>query len=501
MPFEFSVFALTMTCVSVLSIFLFIYPLLFRQKSFLTYVFSAMIASSVIWCVFYTLDIASTDFNEMYFFIKLQYIGIVLLPPLFLFFTIVFTKRYTLMKKTLIALIFSPAFIHYLFLLTNDFHKLFYEKMELNTGFPFVNIDLTYGPAFYSHTIYSYILIVIGIVFIISAYQKERKSKVKNALYEKQLFIGLLGTLPPILGNIIRVTKIIPQLVFIDLTPILFVFSFILFSYALFETGFLDIVPIARERIFDEMLDGMIILDDTQRIIDFNSQALTILFPSVKDSSSLFGQNFFKVLRDNYTSEEFTAIIDDLEDKADQLKKKIKAMYQTEITLVRPSAKIQQEYFDLHIIGLFNKKNSFIGYIIILRNISDRKNAEISLKQKTKMQELILRLLSHDLRGHLFTLQGYAEIAKESKDLNEIAESLLAIDVKGGAILKLIDQVTNYLRTQDMLRSEQLAKYDLSAIIEESISLVRPEAEAKHIQIVYTKPSGIKSYIYANMTI
>ncbi|MHA1972314.1 MAG: sensor histidine kinase [Candidatus Hodarchaeales archaeon] len=501
MPFEFSVFALIMACVSVISIFLLIYPLLFRQKSFLTYVFSAMIATSVIWCVFYTLDIASTNFDEIYFFIKLEYIGIVLLPPIFLYFCIVFTKHHTLMKKPLISLLFAPSVIHYLFLITNDYHYLFYKEISLNTDNPFVNMNLTYGPAFYSHTIYSYILIAIGIIFIVGAYKKEHHSEFKNKLYEKQLFIGFLATLAPIFGNIIRITKLIPNLVFLDLTPILFVFSFILFSYALFETGFLDIVPIARERIFDDMLDGIVVLDSHQRIVDLNAQAYNILFSSDLILSDLFGKNFFQILKTIFRDEELSSAIDTLENKANILKNEKGTVYQTEIAFSRPNQKMQQDYFDLHLISIYSKKRKFIGFIIIIRNISVRKNAEISLKQKTKMQELILRLLSHDLRSHLFTLQGYAEIAKESKDLKEIDESLHAIDVKGSAILSLIDQVTNYLRTQDNSRSEQMEKMNLAEIIEEAISLVSPEAESKNITLEFTMNKNLKNFIYANNTI
>ena len=47
-------------------------------------------------------------------------------------------------------------------------------------------------------------------------------------------------------------------------------------AWALFETKLLDIVPIARNRVFEEISDPLIILDEHLRTVDLNKSAIHV---------------------------------------------------------------------------------------------------------------------------------------------------------------------------------------------------------------------------------
>jgi diguanylate cyclase (GGDEF)-like protein len=63
----------------------------------------------------------------------------------------------------------------------------------------------------------------------------------------------------------------------LDWSPISTVFTGIIFAYIIFRYKFLDLVPVARAALVEQMLDGMIVLDDRQRIIDINLSARNLL--------------------------------------------------------------------------------------------------------------------------------------------------------------------------------------------------------------------------------
>jgi two-component system sensor histidine kinase KdpD len=123
-----------------------------------------------------------------------------------------------------------------------------------------------------------------------------------------------------------------------------------------------------------------------------------------------------------------------------------------------------------------------MGTILILRDVSARRDAEIMLRQKNQMQEIILQLLSHDLRNHLNVLKGYSELALSSGSEEDIQESLEAIEVKSTAILNTVNEVTNYLKFNKMLAG-MLQRINLNQILVETIEVLSPECATKKVTI------------------
>jgi len=485
MLFEFSLYALILGFVTLLGIFLLIYPIFFRSKSRLSGYFILLIASAVIWAFGYTLDIAITDLNAMVFLNYIQYIGIVTLPVFFFFFILYLTKEYAFIEKPLLLLLFFPPLIHYTLMFTNDFHHLFYLTTVFNPGAPFARIDYQYGPFFYSNTIYSYILLVSAIVLIV---QKYRSISEQERLLQKQLLIFLLGAAFPIIGNIVRVSGI-GELNFIDLTPVAFIFAFVLFTYALFEVGFLDILPISKKKVFEDIHDILIVLNTKLNIIDINKAAREGLFSNLTPEE-IFNQDFqdvFKNLKQHRLN--FGINLDILYSGMVRVINNEIEIFDHDIVFVDSSETVQKRYFNILATPL-RQANKVVGIILFIRDIGARREAETLLRQKNQMQDVILQLLSHDLRNHLNVLKGYSELAIETKDMDEVKESLEAIDVKSSAILNTINQVTEYLKIDD-LKTQLFQKLDLNQVIVDSIEVLSPECARKKVRCKFTPSSNI----------
>ncbi|MFX1517599.1 MAG: histidine kinase N-terminal 7TM domain-containing protein, partial [Promethearchaeota archaeon] len=293
--YEFTPFGVVMGAVTVLAIGIAIYPLIFRPKSRLIFHFVSLIGSNVIWSTGYTLQIFATDQTLKFFWVKVEYIGIVLIAPLFLYFVLVFTQRIKIAKKPIMGFLFFPPFLHWLLLATNESHGLFYKSVTINTEGPFKTLTAEYGPIFYSHTVYSYLLILFAFLLLIRTYLEISNTPGGNVIFHKQILILIIGTIFPLIGNLIRIFHI-PPFTFIDLTPIAFMICYILFFYAIFEIGFLDIVPFAHQSIIRNLADiGIVATTADNLIVDINEKACQYIFEGEK-CPNIIGTNLFSIL-------------------------------------------------------------------------------------------------------------------------------------------------------------------------------------------------------------
>ena len=339
-------------------------------------------------------------------------------------------------------------------------------------------------------------MVLLGVYFLAKTYVLESKA---NVLYRKQLSVLLISVIFPLIGNIIRVFKIIEPIAFLDLTPMFFIICYVLFSLALYEMGFLDIVPIARQRVFEEISDGLIVIDQNQRLVDLNRAARQILF-STTDISKVFRRNVLNVLKEQSSQETSYIKIDEIQMGLDKIESGESSSYSTELEFLLPQRKIQKIFYHLLVTPLKQKDDKLIGFVGILSDITDRKEAERSLQEKSNLQELILKLLSHDLRNHLNVLKGYSELATDTSETEELKEYLKAIDIKSDATIHLIEEVTSYLKVENMLRSQQFEKYDLKEIVNRIIQQLKPEFDITNIQVDIKLPSS-SANVLANLAI
>jgi signal transduction histidine kinase len=86
----------------------------------------------------------------------------------------------------------------------------------------------------------------------------------------------LLGALIPITGNILYIFDLSP-VEGVDLTPFLLTITGVLYLLAVLRYRLFDIRRVARTVIVEKMRDGMLIIDEKQRVVDINPSALHLL--------------------------------------------------------------------------------------------------------------------------------------------------------------------------------------------------------------------------------
>lgn len=215
-------------------------------------------------------------------FENIIYIGTCFLPLTVFFTSLIFTNTKITFKKSYLLLLVIPI-LSLVVLWTNDLHHLFY--IQYSSSFT----DTIYGPYFYVHSVYTYLLLIIGIgrLLIFS---------IRTAgFFSKQSLLISIGLACPVIVNVLgSFLKLIPMTVFV--TPISFSVSIICFALAIFKFDFLGIAPIALRKIADRMSDSYLVLNDDGTITDFN-QTFLVTF-KIKDIA-LRGQNFDTFCKNN----------------------------------------------------------------------------------------------------------------------------------------------------------------------------------------------------------
>jgi len=216
------------------------------------------------------LETSSITVAEKILWAKLEYVGGIFSPALFLTFVLRFTEKDKFLSTRYLLLYFLPPLATLALLLINKTQHLVW------SGFSPICTDTRimeyyHGPAFWiGYILTSYLMMLFGTVQIMAFLLK------RKGYYRNQSIIILAGVLMPWVASILYLSgiNVTPGL---DLAPASIALSGILLIYAISYTKFLNLVPVARETLVENMPDGILALDKQGRILDVNKAALRYL--------------------------------------------------------------------------------------------------------------------------------------------------------------------------------------------------------------------------------
>lgn len=318
------------------------------------------------------------------------YIGTCFLPISIYFTGLTFTNTKIKFKKRYLLLFIVPI-LSLLVLWTNNIHHLFY--ITYSSSF----LDTEYGPYFYIHTVYSYSLMIIGIMRLLTF-------SIKNSgFFSKQSIFITIGLACPILVNILgSFLKIVPMTVFA--TPITFSISIICFSFAIFKFDFLSVTPIALQKIVDRISDSYLVLNEEGYITDFNKTFLTTF---KYNDSEVRGKNLIATIK----SENFDVDIEQLEKALKSTRNSTKT-----ISFEKHMKKIGKT-FTVEINTIYSN-DSFLGTLILFKDITQHiedmqkiKDTQESLMESERLSSLgqLIGGIAHNLKTPIMSIAGAAE--------------------------------------------------------------------------------------------
>ena len=228
--------------------------------------FSAFILCVGIYLFGYVMIININDLQEMMIWNQIQYFGLPFISVLWLTVALLYTKTIYTLSRRIVVVLFSVPVVTFIIRLTNSWHHLFYKSWEIKEIFGYYSLYLERGFWYYIHISHTIICLALTIFTYYSGYRKKRVGYTKP-----QLMFFLLASLLPFL-SIILILFLHDKWV-VDFSALIMPISIFVIGYGIIKYDFLEIKTLARETIFENSPDGMMILESGLRLIDYNRAA------------------------------------------------------------------------------------------------------------------------------------------------------------------------------------------------------------------------------------
>jgi len=436
-------------------------------------VFCFLMLAAAWWSITYAVELASTEKEVMLFWQRLQYLAVPAIPVLMLLVIRSGTGYGPLSTRTLSGLWVIPA-LTVLLQVTNPSHYLFYSEttLYLEAGRPRLHLEL--GPWYLVHALYAYALGVIAVAHLFN------RLFTRDAKYPRgQLLLLLFAILIPYTAFTLYFAGWLP-IPALDPTPFAIGFSGILMAIGIFGYRLFDLVPIARETVFQKMPDACLVVDRRERILDANEQAMRLL----EWKHVPFGRTLPDVAA-------------------------AKPAFRELLQTARPlTLHLQEEGAERHLqlrpSPIFSKGGLLTGYILLIHDDTERTHMEKQLRSVNQDKDRFLSVLGHDLRGSLAGLSGIIDLLQdeahpctpeERKDLNQsLRESVRNT-------LDLLENLLSWGRLQQEGLKVNLQPLKVKALFEDAIGTVLPAARKKEIQLTTTPGAATPLHADAPLTL
>ncbi len=200
----------------------------------------------------------------------------------------------------------------------------------------------------------------------------------------EQLFLFFIGIIVPILFNLLYLFRLDP-FPGVDLTPFALIITASLFIISgNTNLGLFTIVPLARKTVIETMNDGLIVLDQNNRVVDMNRAATIVVGSTFDEIEGTDGT----IIMERWG-------IHDMEGSH---------------LIHRDDG---DEIFEVRTQPFASRKGTPIGTTIFIRNITDVYRARQSLEVANKKLNLLSSITRHDILNQITSILGYGSIIEE----------------------------------------------------------------------------------------
>lgn len=222
------------------------------------------------------------------------------------------------------------------------------------------------------------------------------------------------------------------------------------------------------DTVISNMTDGIIVIDEKDKIVVFNREMETVL--GIKEKS-LLGKRFLE-----------SALVPEFKEKINNLivrSKDTKALM-GEIDYPHKSGELIP--FAYHIKKIREDVN-FTGTLIVLRNLKESKEL-LELKRIDKLKDEFVSMVSHELRTPLTSIKAYAETLLDMAEEGGVEKEFLGIiNEESERLNRLINDILDLSKIEAGKMEFIHEKNDINEVVEKAVKNMFSYAETKNIKI------------------
>ncbi len=357
------------------------------------------------------------------FWVKVTYFGVATVAPLWFIFVLNYANYEKYLKPTYIRLLFLIPAIVIIMAFTNEWHGLLWPNIIPTSSQPGAVLIYEHGPIFFINMIYSFSLAIIGLIILIKTLIKSSRK------YRQQISILIMVGLIPLIFSSLYAFHVLP-IIGLDFSPFALVIAGMLLALSIFRFHFLDILPVAHKILFKNMVNGVLVFDDNEKLMEVNSAA------------SLIG----------ISHEDINRSADEVFGKFEELKSVYMARKsESEVFLGEPL----NQWIQAQITPIYDDEDIFQGHLLIIQDINKRKKLEDELKKSLEEKDLMMKEIHHRVKNNFMIIQSLLQL--QSRHIND--EDVLEIFKESQNRIKSMAFVHQRLYQHDNLKKINFGDY------------------------------------------
>ncbi len=166
---------------------------------------------------------------------------------------------------------------------------LYVTSIESTLIGPYTHFSPVWGPLFWVFVVYAYGLVLIASLILMHVFLRS------SGPARSEAAVLLIGGLLPSIASIVTQLGFIN--VHIDLAPIAFMATGSLWLSAILRGTLLDVLPLARDTLVEQMADGVVVFDGSDLAVDVNPAALSMLRTPQTEVLGMAAEGVLSVVR------------------------------------------------------------------------------------------------------------------------------------------------------------------------------------------------------------
>lgn len=438
--------------------------MLIRKEAKASKIFGILLAVVGIWAFGYGVELMHDTLPDMLFWIKVEYIGVGLIPALWFLFCVSYSGHDAWLTPGKIAAVSALPVFTVLMVWTNEFHYLHYASVAVDsTSGPFPLLDFEEGPWYWIHTLYFYILLLWGTYLLLQNYRNA------DQLFRSQTLTVLLGAMIPWAVNLMYLLGYKPYS-HLDLTPFVFSLTGTVIAYGLLQFRLFDIIPIARDRLVENLPDGVMVIDDDERVVYCNKTLVKLISDS---NSGLVGKHYSDVLKHFKFDQELEAL--------------------NRLSILKARLKHEGDVlnFEITVTPIQESKGLKAGKVLYFHNITalinnqrELETARLKAEESDRLKTSFLANMSHEIRNPMNGIIGFAGFLKdENISIQERVRYAEIIEKNAQHLMNIINDIIDISKIESGHDQVKYENMSISELMNDLSSFFYEQATKKGLSI------------------